>query len=95
MILAAHSDAAYLNVSKSRSRAGAHIAKTPMAPPVSKQPLAFPFQHSRLASGGAEGYLPVSTAAAAAAVAYWDIYLSPFCCHHPFHATPHVVSVIN
>ena len=53
-------------------------AKTPMALPTSRQPLSFPFsQHSRSRT---EGTSPIG-AAAAAAITYRDISLSPFSCH--------------
>ena len=54
-------------------------AKIPMAPPISRQPLAFPnLQHSRLPHAAVTGpRLP--TAAAAAALTYRDIYPSTLC----------------
>eukprot|EP00956_Cyclotella_meneghiniana_P002967 scaffold3602_cov66-Cyclotella_meneghiniana.AAC.4 len=50
-----------------------------MALPTSRQPLSFPFsQHSQSRT---EGTSPIGAAAAASAVTYLDISLSPVSCH--------------
>jgi hypothetical protein len=53
-------------------------AKTPMAPPLTRQPLAFPFQHSRLPDAPRPSLTsPTGAAAATAFTACWDTYTSP------------------
>jgi hypothetical protein len=53
-------------------------AKTPMTPALTRQPLAFPYQHSHLPDASRAGLMsPTGAAAATAVTACWDTYTSP------------------